>query len=106
MGPSHAELARTLVCGRLPGVLRVAGVPGPLAVAHATDCVGRPLLLARFGGDVARALGGAGAGTRVAAMLAVDDRPPRPDGPGHGRVRVGGWVRRLRDAAAASGKLA
>jgi hypothetical protein len=95
MGPSFAEIARTLSVGRLPGLLRVSGSPGPLAVRHATDCVGRPMVAARLGSDVARALGAVDGRGRVAAMLCIEDRPPVEGAPSLGRVRVGGWVHRL-----------
>jgi len=88
---SPAKIARTLARGHLPGLLRVAGWPRPVPVCHATDCVGRPMVLARVGSDLARALGAVDARSRVAAMLCVEDVAPS----GLGRVKVGGWVHRL-----------
>jgi hypothetical protein len=69
----------------------VAGWPQPIPVRHATDCVGRPMVLARVGSDIARALGAVDARSRVAAMLSVEDHEPSS----LGRVKVGGWVHRL-----------
>jgi hypothetical protein len=100
MAPSQAEVARTLATGRLAGSLRVAGWPQPLPASHATDCAGRPMVLARVGTDVARALGAVDSRRRVAALLTVEDRPPVDRAPSLGRVRVGGWVHRLSDAEA------
>jgi hypothetical protein len=122
MASSSAEVARTLVSGRLPGLVRVAGWPQPMPVQHATDCAGRPMLLARAGSDLAQAVSrgecspppkpGSGcaparrtAGGRTAVLLAVDDRPPVDGAPGLGRVRVGGWVHRLDADEAAQARL-
>ncbi len=105
MSPTFAEVARTLVRGRLPGLLRVAGWPQPVAVQHATDCAGRPMILARAGGDVSRALGAVDGRTRVAALLSVDDRPPVDGAPTFGRVRVGGCLHRLDADEAAPARL-
>ena len=99
MRATHAEIARTLARGQWPGLLRVAGWPQPIPVCHATDCAGRPMVLARVGSELARALGAVDGRSRVAAMLCVDDHP------GLGRVRVGGWVHRLEPDEAREARL-
>jgi hypothetical protein len=93
MKPSPAEIARTLTRGRLPGRLQPAGHAAPLALAHATDRTGRPLILLPGGDQVE-----AGAG----ATLTVVDVPPLPQAPSLGRVRVEGRVHRLADEDAAA----
>jgi hypothetical protein len=105
MSPTFAEVARTLARGRLPGLIRVAGWAQPLAVQHATDCAGRPMVLARSGGDLSRALGAVDGRKRVAALLSVDDRPPVDGAPALGRVRIGGRVHRLDADEAAPARL-
>src|SRR5262245_45168490 len=88
MGPSRAEIARTLMRGRLPADLRLACRPGRLPVRQATDCTGRPLLLVRSDEVAATALSGRSGDTVV--VVRVDDRPPAPDAPSLGSVDVGG----------------
>ena len=75
MGPTEAEIVRTLLLGRLPGRLRVAGSDRVLGTPHATDHAGRPLLLILDGSEVATALR-TGRGNRNA-------------GPGEGRAASG-----------------
>jgi hypothetical protein len=89
MRPSIAELARTLISGRVPATARLACRPGALTVRHTTDCSGRPLLLARFDDPLVRALRGDRPPTLV---LEAADTPPGPDAPSLGRVLVGGTV--------------
>jgi hypothetical protein len=89
MRPSAAELARTLISGRVPANARLACRPGPLRVRHATDCAGRPLLLARLDDPLVRALRGRRPPTIV---LEADDAPPTADAPSLGRVAIGGSV--------------
>jgi hypothetical protein len=89
MRPSAAELARTLISGRVPATARLACRPGVLDVRHATDCSGRPLMLARIDDPLVRALRGRRPPTIV---LQACDAPPWPDAPSLGRVLVGGTV--------------
>ncbi|HEU4425438.1 MAG TPA: DUF2470 domain-containing protein [Pilimelia sp.] len=100
MQPSPAEVARTLVAGRLPGTAHVACRPGPLPVRHATDHAGRLLLLDRANGPLAAALRPAAGAEDVALVLAAADDPPIPGAPAIGRVWVSGWASPLRGAAA------
>jgi hypothetical protein len=92
MRPSPAEIARTLVRGRLPGLLHLPGRPEPVAMPHATDRTGRPLVLVRDGDDLVAA----------AAALSVEDVPPLPRAPSLGRVRVDGRLHRLASDEAAA----
>ena len=89
MRPSDAELARTLIAGRVPAIARLACRPGALTVRHATDRAGRPLLLARFEDPLVRALRGRRPPTIV---LEASDTPPAADAPSLGRVVVSGTV--------------
>jgi hypothetical protein len=89
MRPSAAELARTLISGRVPATARLASRPGALQVRHATDCSGRPLLLARLDDPLVRALRGR---RPPSIVLQATDAPPSTDAPSLGWVRVGGAV--------------
>jgi hypothetical protein len=93
MRPSAAEVARTLARGRLPGLVRFGDAdPGGVAVAgvkHATDRLGRPILLTSAGEEFATRLHGLEA-PRIS--LTVDDAPPRPGSPSLGRVRLVGTL--------------
>jgi hypothetical protein len=91
MKPSPAEIARTLARGRLPGSLQPAGRTEPVAVDHAIDRTGRPLILVRDGDRLDP--GGP-------ATLSVADVPPLPGAPSLGRVRVDGRLHRLTAAEA------
>jgi hypothetical protein len=109
MRPSPAELARTLVAGRLAGTVQVACRPGPLAVDYATDGAGRPLLLTRVGTAVAESLRPRDDDADdVAVVLSVDDVAPISGAPTVGRVHVSGWVAPLTgtDALAAAEEFA
>ncbi|MEU6247180.1 DUF2470 domain-containing protein [Glycomyces sp. NPDC047010] len=92
MRPSAAETARTLARGRLPGLVRFDdGLLGGLPVAglqHATDGLGRPLLLAPAGEELATRLARTEGPVRLS--LSVDDVPPRLGAPSLGRVRIVG----------------
>ncbi len=57
MRPSPAEIVRTLVAGRLPGLVHLACRPGLHHARHATDPEGRVLLLVPVVSDLAAALG-------------------------------------------------
>lgn len=87
MTPSHAEVARTLAHGRLPGRLRIGRATEPATLPHATDRSGRPLILASD-----RTVPGP-AGPQV--VLSVEDVPPVVDAPSLGCARIGGRLRRL-----------
>ncbi|GAA2304925.1 hypothetical protein GCM10009853_072470 [Glycomyces scopariae] len=87
MRPSAAETARTLARGRLHGLVRFDDGAAVTGVQHATDRLGRPLLLVPAGEELAAVLRGREA-PRVS--LSVDDVPPRFGAPSLGRVRVVG----------------
>src|SRR5688500_9659767 len=112
MQPTPAEIARTLIRGRLPATAHVAWWPEPLLVRHATDCAGRPMLLCRDDETLATALRartagapGAPRGARTAdapgaaVVLTVEDRPPTAEAPSLGRVWVSGWAAPPRGSA-------
>lgn len=105
MGPSEAEIARTLARGRLPGTLRAAEGREEISLPHATGADGRPLILSRWGDGLARlrAEGHTRSGPRV--ELAVTDVPPMPHAPTFGRVRLSGRLRRLTVAEAEAAAL-
>ena len=64
MAPTPAELIRTLVAGRLPGLVHLAHRPGPHHVRHATDPDGRVLLLVPVGQRPGRRTGAGRRGQR------------------------------------------
>jgi hypothetical protein len=90
MRPSHAETARTLLHGRLPAILRIAGRGNAMSVVHATDCAGQPLLLVHDDSELASEIAAISSLRRVTAMITVGDVPPLPSSPNLGRARVGG----------------
>ncbi|MER7168389.1 DUF2470 domain-containing protein [Micromonospora sp. NPDC000207] len=96
MRPNPAEVVRTLMAGRLPGLAHVAHRPGPHPVRHVTDPEGRMLLLVPVAGDLAAALEPGPAGD-VAVVLDVLDLPPTAGAPTLGRAWVSGWATRLDD---------
>jgi hypothetical protein len=98
--PSPAEVARTLLTGRLAGTAQVAYHPGRYPVRHATDCAGRVLLLSRVGGDLCAALEPRDGAEDVAVVLSVADVPPVDGAPSLGQVYAAGWARVLTGAAA------
>ncbi|NJP32342.1 DUF2470 domain-containing protein [Micromonospora thermarum] len=100
MRPSPAEIVRTLVAGRLPGLVHVAHRPGPHHVRHVTDPDGRVLLLVPVVSDLAAALRPTAGGCEVAAVLDVLDLPPAAGAPALGRAWVSGWARQLHGAEA------
>ncbi|MEU7617464.1 DUF2470 domain-containing protein [Micromonospora rifamycinica] len=91
MAPTPAELIRTLVAGRLPGLVHLAHRPGPFHVRHATDPEGRVLLLVPVFSDLAAELD-PGAARDVAVVLDVLDLPPAAGAPSAGRAWVSGWA--------------
>ncbi|MBQ1027607.1 DUF2470 domain-containing protein [Micromonospora sp. C95] len=93
MRPSPAEIVRTLVAGRLPGLVHLACRPGLHHARHATDPEGRVLLLVPVVSDLAAALGDQD--RAVAVVLDVLDLPPAAGAPSLGRALVSGWARRL-----------
>jgi uncharacterized protein DUF2470 len=97
MRPSRAEVARTLARGRLPGRLRLDGLPAPAPVTHATDRTGRPLLLVRDGDDLDTALPAS-----PGVTLSVEDVPPVDGAPSLGQLRIEGRPRRLASAEASA----
>ncbi|WP_326552855.1 DUF2470 domain-containing protein [Micromonospora sp. NBC_01813] len=101
MQPSPAEIARTLAAGRLPGTAHVACRPGPHAVAHATDPMGRILILANDTTDpIAAALRPVAGTDDTAMVIEVTDVPPVAGSPVHGRLWVSGWMSPLDGAPA------
>lgn len=97
MRPSPAEIVRTLVAGRLPGLVHLACRPGLHHVRHATDSDGRVLLLVPVSSDLAAALRPTGDDRAVAVVLDVLDLPPAAGAPSLGRALVSGWARMLVD---------
>ncbi|MFY1637564.1 DUF2470 domain-containing protein [Solwaraspora sp. WMMB335] len=100
MQPSPAEIARTLVAGRLPGTAHVACRPGPHAVRHATDPMGQILLLTGETDPMGAALRPTDGAADTAVVLDVTDTPPVAGAPSRGRVWVSGWVSPLDGAPA------
>lgn len=95
MQPTHAEIARTLAAGHLPGTAHVACGPGPLPVRHVTDANGRVLLLSPSDGAFAAALRPQEGADDTAMVLDISDVPPMAGAPALGRVWVSGWATRL-----------
>ncbi|MGN9775680.1 DUF2470 domain-containing protein [Micromonospora sp. H33] len=100
MRPSPAEIVRTLIAGRLPGLVHVAHRPGPHHVRHVTDPDGRVLLLVPVVSDLAAALRSTDGGSDVAIVLDVLDLPPAAGAPNLGRAWVSGWAEQLHGAEA------
>ncbi|MFY1635520.1 DUF2470 domain-containing protein [Solwaraspora sp. WMMB335] len=94
MAPSDAETTRTLLQGRLPAVLRLAGYAVWWPVVHAADCCGQVLLLVRDDSELAVALTEWGPG-RVPAAVWARDVPPLAGAPGRGRAGIAGRIGRL-----------
>ncbi|MGV9214762.1 DUF2470 domain-containing protein [Micromonospora sp. RB23] len=97
MRPSPAEIVRTLVAGRLPGLVHLARRPGPHHARHVTDPEGRVLLLVPVASHLGAALQPAAGGADVAVVLDVLDLPPAAGAPGLGRAWVSGWAAELHD---------
>ncbi|PZG01395.1 DUF2470 domain-containing protein [Micromonospora deserti] len=95
MRPSPAEIVRTLVAGRLPGLVHVAHRPGPHHVRHVTDPEGRVLLLVPVVSDLAAALRPTDGEDDAALVLDVLDLPPAAGAPPLGRAWISGWAGRL-----------
>lgn len=95
MRSSPAEIVRTLVAGRLPGLVHVAHRPGPHHVRHVTDAEGRVLLLVPVVSDLAAVLRPVDGDPDVAVVLDVLDLPPTAGAPALGRAWVSGWATRL-----------
>ncbi|MFF5055553.1 DUF2470 domain-containing protein [Micromonospora sp. NPDC000663] len=96
MRPSPAEIVRTLVAGRLPGLVHLAHRPGPHHARHVTDPDGRVLLLVPVASHLAAALQPVAGGNDVAVVLDVLDLPPAAGAPALGRAWVSGWAAELR----------
>lgn len=92
MQPTHAEVARTLAAGHLPGTAHIACGPGPLPVRHVTDGNGRVLLLSPRDGAFAAALRPMEGADDTAMVLDISDVPLTADSPALGRVWVSGWA--------------
>ncbi|TNH27143.1 DUF2470 domain-containing protein [Micromonospora orduensis] len=95
MRPSPAEIVRTLVAGRLPGLVHLAHRPGPHHARHVTDPDGRVLLLVPVASHLAAALQPVAGGNDVAVVLDVLDLPPAAGAPALGRAWVSGWAAEL-----------
>lgn len=90
--PSPAERARTIARGHAPATLTLPDGSRAEIAAHAADADGRPLLLARTGGPVARALDAWPDADLPSALEIVDIAPvPLPDRV-RGRVWMTGWT--------------
>ena len=100
MRPSPAEVVRTLVAGRLPGLAHLAHRPGPYQVRHVTDEQGRVLLLVPVVSDLVAALHPGPDADDVAVVLDVLDLPPAAGAPPLGRAWISGWVTPLSGVAA------
>ncbi|MEV4825883.1 DUF2470 domain-containing protein [Micromonospora sp. NPDC049274] len=100
MRPSPAEIVRTLVAGRLPGLVHLARRPGPHHARHVTDPDGRVLLLVPVASHLLAALQPVAGGADVAVVLDVLDLPPAAGAPGLGRAWVSGWAAELHDEEA------
>ncbi|WP_157987604.1 DUF2470 domain-containing protein [Jiangella endophytica] len=96
--PSPAERARTLLRGRLPGLLFLDDVAVPLPVRHGTDHVGQPLLLVPAAGGLREALRSRGP-VGPGGVLRVDDVPPTADAPSLGQARASGRLHPVADDA-------
>ncbi|MEV4348957.1 DUF2470 domain-containing protein [Actinoplanes sp. NPDC049596] len=92
MQPTHAEVARTLAAGHLPGVAHIACRPGPLPVRHVTDANGRVLLLSPRDGAFTAALKPQEGNDDTAMVLDISDVPPMAGSPALGRVWISGWA--------------
>jgi hypothetical protein len=105
MGPTVAEVTRTLLSGRLRGTVTVAGRASK--VSHATDCAGLPMLLVPTGGPLDEELGGASprSAPAPAVRIRVDDVPPATPAPHLGTATIDGRPRPLAGAAAATAVL-
>ncbi|SNY50980.1 DUF2470 domain-containing protein [Paractinoplanes atraurantiacus] len=99
MQPTHAEVARTLAAGHLPGVAHIACRPGPLPVRHVTDANGRVLLLSPRDGALAAALKPQEGNDDTAMVLDISDVPPMAGSPAIGRVWISGWATLLEGGA-------
>lgn len=95
MRPTAAEIARTLVRGRLKGALRFTDGTSQTRLCHATDRVGRPMLLSARGNGLAKRLRASALGEPPHVWLTVDDLPPIKGSPSLGRVRVSGSLRQV-----------
>jgi hypothetical protein len=105
MQPTHAEVARTLAAGHLPGTAHIASRQGPYPVRHVTDAQGRPLLLAPRNGALTAALTPADGTDDTALVLDISDVPPVAGGPSLGRIWVSGWAVALTGAEARAAAL-
>ncbi|MBU2665729.1 DUF2470 domain-containing protein [Actinoplanes bogorensis] len=105
MQPTHAEVARTLAAGHLPGVAHIACRPGPLPVRHVTDANGRVLLLSPRDGAFAAALRPQEGNDDTAMVLDISDVPPMAGSPALGRVWISGWATLLEGDEARSAAL-
>jgi hypothetical protein len=101
MGPTVAEVTRTLLTGRLRGTVCVDGQVTTEPVSHATDCAGLPMLLVPCCGPLDQALA-AGSAT---VTIRVDDVPPVTPAPILGTATIVGRARPLTGAAAAAAVL-
>jgi hypothetical protein len=90
--PSPAARARTIAYGVTPATLTLPDGARVEIAAHTTDAVGRPLLLARPGGPVARAVTAWPDDDMPVALEIADLAPvPLPDRV-RGRMWITGWV--------------
>lgn len=91
-GPDAAERARTLLAGVVPGWLSVDGAPAPFPVCHATDHLGRPVILMADGSPLHTAVTSA-AWPDPAVALEVTDTGALPGlMEDRGRATAYGWA--------------
>ncbi|PZF84212.1 DUF2470 domain-containing protein [Jiangella anatolica] len=102
--PSAAERARTLLRGRLPGLLFLDDVTVPLPVRHGTGRDGDALLLVPATGGLREALRSRGP-VAPGGVLRVDDVPPAAGAPSLGQARASGRLHPVEDAAARAAAL-
>lgn len=100
--PSPAERARTIARGHAPATLTLPDGSRAEIAAHAADADGHPLMLARTGGPVARALDAWPDADLPSALEIVDLAPvPLPDRI-RGRLWMTGWASEVSAAGRAT----
>lgn len=103
--PTAAERVRTLVQGRLPGLLFLEGAKAPIPVRHGTGHTGQPLLLVPVGGMLHLALRTHRGPVAPGAVLRVDDVTPSAGAPSLGRARISGRLHAVAPAGSPAAAL-
>jgi len=96
--PSPAERARTIACGMASAALTLPDGSHVEIAAHAADAEGRPVLLVRADGPVARTLAGWPDSDMPAALEVVDLAPVPLADRVRGRLWMSGWVSEVPEA--------